>query len=778
MMQTLLKEIDLLQAIKGIKKLLLAALFLTTFSQITMAQNFYDINTVNTIEIEFEQSNWDFLLDSLAINTDKERLLGTVIINGVQFDSVGVRYKGNSSYSPNRVKNPFNIKLDYVISDQELDGYGTLKLSNGFKDPSFVRETLGYEIARKYLPGSFSNYANIYVNGTYLGLYTNNQDVDKYFMRTHFSGDENARIKGEISRMVSGQGVWNWLGTDSTEYFNLYSLESDFGWADLISFLDTLNNHNEYVEEVLNVDRLLWMIAFDILVVNLDGPVNMPQNYYLYKDDASRFNIIPWDLNETFGGFNHVSGGPPLNLYQMQHLDPFFNSTNPNYPIISKILNNPLYKRMYVAHIKTMLEELFNNDWYVNRALEIQDIIDTYVQADPNKFYTYQDFLDNINYTVGGGPPPAPGLVPGITQLMGARINFLNYHPWFQSTAPEIGDIHIIPETPAPNSEVWVTAEVENATLVKLAWRYSISARFEKTNMFDDGNHNDGAAEDGIYGASMISGSTDIQYYIFAENNEAATFSPARAEYQFYTVNITGDVVINEFMADNETTVADQDGEYDDWIEFYNNSENTINLGGYFLSDKASEPDKWFFPDTTIAAGGYLIVWADDDEEQEGLHASFKLSKSGETLIFSDQALNILDEVIFGQQKPDTTTGRYPNGAGDFVGMLPTFGAENSNGFVGTAEDVLAPPLIFSLYQNHPNPFRLKTTIIFQLNESCDVSLEVYNAFGQKVELLFYGHLQPGEYRFHWQAGKLKAGIYFCKLSSGYQVQMKKMMKF
>ncbi len=130
------------------KKLFFAVLFSTAFSQMTMAQNFYDINTINTIEIEFEESNWDYLLDQLKAAGNEERLMGAVTINGQAFDSVGVRYKGNSSYNSNQVKNPFNIKLDYIIDDQELDGYGTLKLSNGFKDPSFVRETLGYEIAR------------------------------------------------------------------------------------------------------------------------------------------------------------------------------------------------------------------------------------------------------------------------------------------------------------------------------------------------------------------------------------------------------------------------------------------------------------------------------------------------------------------------------------------------------------------------------------------------------------------------------------------------------
>ncbi len=181
-----------------IKHLLLVAML--GLMQFAFSQSFYDMNTVNTIEITFQESNWDAILDQLYEDGDEERLTGTVSINGQVFDSVGVRYKGNSTYSPNQVKNPLNIKLDYIIDDQLIEGYGTLKLANCAKDPSFIRETLSYEIARKYMPASQSNYANVYVNGTLLGLYTSDQDVDKFFMRTHFASDENARVKGEIDQ--------------------------------------------------------------------------------------------------------------------------------------------------------------------------------------------------------------------------------------------------------------------------------------------------------------------------------------------------------------------------------------------------------------------------------------------------------------------------------------------------------------------------------------------------------------------------------------------------
>ena len=350
-----------------------AILVLTSFAALGNAQDFYDVNMINTIEVEFVESNWDALLDQLVSDGNEERLLGSVTINGAIFDSVGVRYKGNSTYNPNRLKNPLNIKLDYILDGQLIDGYGSLKLADAFKDPSLVREVLSYEIARKYMPASQANYANVYINGSYLGLYTNDQDVDKFFMRTHFGSAENARVKGELTGGAGPPtgGVWEYYGEDSSSYFSKYALESDFGWQELIGFLDTLNNHSQAVEQVLNIDRHLWFLAFSNLFVNLDGPINNPQNYYIYHDDAGRFNPIPWDLNESFGVFSFHQTLGNLSISQLQQLSPFANLNSVEYPIISSILSNQSYKKMYVAHMQTMLEENVLNGLYETRALEL-----------------------------------------------------------------------------------------------------------------------------------------------------------------------------------------------------------------------------------------------------------------------------------------------------------------------------------------------------------------------------------------------------------------------
>lgn len=750
--------------------IILAGLMQSAFSQ-----SFYDINTINTIEVTFEQSNWDALLDQLASEGNEERLIGTVAINGAVFDSVGVRYKGNSTYNANQVKNPLNIKLDYIIDNQLIEGYGTLKLANVYKDPSFVREVLTYEIARNYMPAGESNFTNVYINGTHLGLYTSDQDVDKFFMRTHFGSDENASIKGELTSSggpPSG-GVWEYFDADSSSYANYYALESDFGWEELIWFLDTLNNHNEYVDQVLNIDRHLWFIAFSNLFVNLDGPINNPQNYYIYKDDAGRFNPIIWDLNESFGGFGYHQTLGNLSLTQKQQMSPFANLNESEFPIISKILSNETYRKMYVAHMKTIIDEFFANGLYETRALEIQDIIDADVQADANKFYSYSNFISNLYNSVGGGPQS----VNGIVELMDARTSYIQGLTEFEYSAPEITNVAHSPEQVAAYSEVWFTAEVENESTVYLAFRSNGYDKFTKITMFDDGNHEDGQAGDGIYGVSLIVGSMDISYYIYSENDNAVAFSPVRAEYEFYSISITGELVVNEFMADNETAVADQDGEYDDWIELYNNGSEDIDLEDYYLSDDAADPYQWAFPDTSISAGGYLIVWADNDEDQEGLHANFKLSASGETIVFSDNTLALLDEVTYLQQKPDTTTGRYENGTGDFYLMLPSFGTENNDVILDLQDPMVKPQSTgYSLEQNRPNPFNSSTNIAFGLEEGDEVTLTIYNAYGKLIATLVSGYLPAGDYDYNWQSENSAPGIYFYRLSVGNASEAKKMV--
>jgi hypothetical protein len=142
---------------------------------------------------------------------------------------------------------------------------------------------------------------------------------------------------------------------------------------------------------------------------------------------------------------------------------------------------------------------------------------------------------------------------------------------------------------------------------------------------------------------------------------------------------MSAQVVINELMASNSSTAADQDGEYDDWIELFNNTGSAYDLTGHFLTDTNSDLTRWQFPNgTSISGNGFLIVWADGDTLQTGLHANFRLSADGEEVLLVNPSGKVIDEVIFGPQSTDRSYARVPNGTGPFSIQRPTFNASNS----------------------------------------------------------------------------------------------------
>ena len=110
------------------KIILLFLISLCSFS--SFSQDVFDVG-VRTIEIFFNEPNWDDTLDVYYANDNGQRLIAdSVLIDGIADQDVGIKYKGNSSYNINNVKNPLNIKLDYVHNGQSIDGYNVLKLSN------------------------------------------------------------------------------------------------------------------------------------------------------------------------------------------------------------------------------------------------------------------------------------------------------------------------------------------------------------------------------------------------------------------------------------------------------------------------------------------------------------------------------------------------------------------------------------------------------------------------------------------------------------------------
>ena len=743
------------------KILLLCISLLLFFSNNSLVAqtNFYNIDVIPEIRIYFEQSNWDHILDSLYVDGNQDRLLATVTIDGAVMDSVGIRYKGFSSVSTDRDKNPFNIKLDYVKGKQNYDGINKIKLGNVIQDPSFLREVLSYEIARKYMPASLANYANVYINDVFWGLYSNVQSIEEDFLLQNFGSNHNAFFKCNPESLDfdgENSNLGNAPGTDPSDYHPYYRLDSNSGWGELYELIDILNEDQGNIETILNVDRTLWMHAFNYALINFDSYVGYAQNYYIYRRGNGQFNPILWDLNQSFASYRltdaseHFDG---FSIAEAKTMDPLLHYSSVSViprPLMRNLFENDTYRKMYIAHLRTIIEENFANQEYEVRAQYLQNLIENSVLADTNKFYSNANFYDNINSTVSD-------LVdyPGITDLMDARTAYLQNYSGYQG-APNISNIEFSPQNFVSGDDIYVLANVTtNPENVILAYRYGENQAFQKVYMLDDGTQNDMDPNDGIFGIRLTNVGNSLQYYFYAENTVAGRFSPERAAFEYYTVEssiFSNDLVINEFQASNTSTASDENDEFDDWIELYNTSDYTISTKGFHLSDDPANSMKWTMPDVAVEPGGFLIIWADNDEEQGALHANFKLSGGGEFLSLSDASGAIMDSLSFGQQTEDRSIGRYPNGTGPFVDMPPTIGAINSL-IINVAE---IQDTYFTLF---PNPVANVFTLKFETESP--TLLQVYTIDGK---LLKSQQINPDESIVQVTVNEFTNGLFYLSL--------------
>lgn len=755
-------------------KLLLYCFFLLAGSTV-IAQEFYNLETIQTIEINFAQSNWDQLLDAAKATDAGYILAESVTINGTVFDSVGVKYKGNSTYNANQIKNPWHIELD-TYKEHQYEAYTDIKLSNVAKDPSFLREVLSYQILRQYMDAPLSNYANLYVNGELIGLYSNSESISKKFVDKRFFSKRNTFIKCNPPAGAGPQTndfpSLEYLGQDSTDYYAAYELKSDEGWQELIDLCDTLENQPNAIEEILDVDRALWMLAFNNVLVNLDSYIGaFSQNYYLYRDDYGRFLPVVWDLNESFGRFSMTGTGNLNSTAAKRQMSHVLHENDTSFPLIMQLLDVPLYKRMYLAHMKTMLLENFDSGSYQSTGQTFQTLIDASVQADNNKFFTYNNFLVNLTSDIGGGGGPGNDATPGITTLMDGRSSYLLGLSDFTQVQPDISNINESNSEPVLDETITISALVSDANVVYLSHRSALGAPFIRIEMFDDGAHGDGVANDGIYGNALEASTSITQYFIYAENDGIGKFSPERAQHEFYTIETAsiiaeGEMVINEFMASNDATVADQDGEFDDWIELYNRGEESIVLSEYFLSDDETDLSQWAFPEGLILEPeNYVVVWADSDESQEGLHVNFKLSAAMEAIFLSNASdTSIVDQIIYVDQETDVSYGRLPNGTGNFQFMEATFGAVNM-GTLGF-DDIQIETFDLKVF---PNPASYEISI--EADQKID-SISIFDMSGKQVQVSY-----PNSEQTRLSINHLTNGLHYIKaVTTDDKVALKKVM--
>ncbi len=649
----------------------------------------YAKETIRTVDLQFAQPNyWALMTQNYTSQTD---IPATLTVDGVTYDSVGVRFKGQTSYMqlpPTAQKKSFNLTMDHAIDGQDLMGYQTLNLNNAFQDASFLREVVYLDLIRDHIPAAKANFVHLNINGESWGIYPNVQQLNNDYLKEWYFSNNGTLWRADAPGGTGGGpgGGPNWgdgtaalndLGADSSTYQQYYTLkrtEQANPWDDLVrvcqkleqtplaALPDTLKNH-------LDIDRTLWFLASEIAFGDDDGYVYKGKmDYYLYFDpETERMTPLEFDGNSVMKN-NAANWGA------------FYHADNANYPLLNQLLAVPALRQRYLAHLRTLIQEKMQSSSFNALLASYSAMIDAEVQADPKKLYTYAAF--NTELTV-------------LQNFITNRRNTLLNNTEVTQVAPTISALsHAVNGVewadPLPSESVNVRATIAGSPArTDLFYSLGTYGNFSSVQLFDDGAHDDGGSGDGVFGGTIPAAAsmTRVRYYVMATANNAAqsvSFFPPGAEHDVFTYLVQMEfamdppVRINEVMAQNTAGELDENGKYEDWIELHNNGTEAFDLSGGWLSDDGNNVYKWRIPENTVLTpGGYLIIWADEDGVEGPLHANFKLSASGEDVWLSASSGLVLDHVVYGAQSTNVALARIPNGYGPFVQQAPTFAANN-----------------------------------------------------------------------------------------------------
>lgn len=504
----------------------------------------YHHNQIHTLELEFYNANYHATLTYWKQNNIDNALPAKFDYAGIHFDSVAVKYKGNSTFvTPNTFNNPkvpYNIDLNDLVPGQQVFRYRKLKLGNAYFDPSFCKEVLASYIYKQYLPCYEANLIKLYVNGDYLGVYVNEEDVGFQFLKKHFGENNGPFFKCEpMTESEAGHPVdlpdLVWRGNDTLNYYESYQRKSSGGWSEFLNFIDVLNNNPANIEQVLNVDRVLWNFAVTQVLSNEDTyNTTIIHNYYMYQTPDGKFQMLPWDLTESFCGvlFTQGTAQSHYELDPLYGLNPYFVDR----PLVYQLLSDSYYRKRYFAHIRTVMEEYYDYSWIQTWTLNLQALAELPVQQDPNKPHNMTKFHDNLY-------DPVNWLliykIAAILDVVEHRRPYLENYPDINQNPPQISDVTQSIQNPVNTDTVYVGAYISNATSVKLKVTNNnapYASDFIAVSMYDNGINGDQFAGDGIFTAAIpFHGSNEhIKYYIEAENSQALALMPERAEYFYY----------------------------------------------------------------------------------------------------------------------------------------------------------------------------------------------------------------------------------------------------
>lgn len=594
--------------------------------------------------------------------------------NGTIIDTiepVGFRLRGNTSRQS--AKKSFKISFNRFTSGGKYEGVEKLNLNGEHNDPTIMRAKVMWDILRKFeIPAPRSNHVQVYINGNYYGLYLNVEHIDEEFVLSRFGNND-----GNLFKCLYPADL-NYLGSNPDSYkleangYRVYALKTNEeadNYSDLANFINVINNsaNNHLVcqmDEVFNTYDYLKVAAVDIFCANWDGYIFNKNNFYLYHNTATdKIEFIPYDVDNTFGIDWFNINWSTRDIYNWE-------KENESRPLYTRLMDFPELRNQFSFYSNKLINSIIDVDSLIQSIGNRRDLIAPYVSSDPyyplDYGYSYNVFLNSFTQTIGDHVKI--GLFPYLNERKTATNAQLEHN----TIVPVIK--YVTHEREAAQ-QVLIKAFVQSdASTVSVMALYSLNdGSIQEIEMQQNGG--------GFYTVILtgISEETKVSYQISAADNLGnEQILPCNLVVIHPSTGDTPLLFVNEFMADNASSVTDEHGNYSDWIEIYNGDSESVNLGDFYLTDNLDSPNKWQMPDITLDVGGFELFWADGDPSLGDHHTNFKLSKDGEEVgVFSANLIEV-DAIIFGTQSEDISFGRFPDGTSVLQFFnTPTPGAPN-----------------------------------------------------------------------------------------------------
>ncbi|HWB04052.1 MAG TPA: lamin tail domain-containing protein [Verrucomicrobiales bacterium] len=603
--------------------------------------------------------------------------------------------------SPGVYDTPTGHWCDYDVflpEDDLLLGADNTKLSwpgNVGEDGTALRELAANWTAEQMgLPTGPRSHMHLFVNGVRrAAVFENVVQPGKDMLRTFFSdGGSGTLHKVQLwfefndpvtSFTHSDARLANWFTTGGARKVARYRANwprreagldrNDF--SDLFGLMDTATTtatgdaYTAAIEAVIDIEQWMRVVAFEHVIQNVDsfGNSSYSQNMYAWKPPGGRWVLIPWDNDFAYGG---DTGG---NLFAI------------NDAMVAKMANHPPFRR----HLWRAYHDAANG---------------------PLAAANFNTWIDQryAGLTANNAAVTSPA---GIKSNAAARRTYIlnqlaTVAASFAANAPATSSEATINVTGTAPVQV-KTIEI-NGLPVTPRWT-SLTAWTVPFVLKSGGN-------------SLLVRALDTNGTVIGSANLTSQFT---GTVQWPALRL------NEWMAANSGAVRDPaDNDSDDWFEIYNPTAAAVNLQGWSLKDSGAVP--YVIPaGYTIPAGGRLVVWADDETDQNTgageLHVSFKLSSDGESLTLLAPDSTVVDTVTFGAQVSDVSQGRTPDGGTDIVFLTtPTAGQSNA--------PALPPPAVTSVTQAGGQVTLTFTTVAgFSYQSESSADLAVWAPAGQVI---------------------------------------------